>query len=276
MSIRTTISRWLSAFIISSLFAGTGLAHEFWIEPTSYRVGEQGHLEAYLRNGEKFVGSPSYYLSSETRRFDLVSGDQITAVTAREGDSPALKMQAPQTGLTIVVHQKTTSVLTYSKWKKFQGFADHKDFPNVLERHRARSLSEDYFKEAYTRFSKSLIAVGDGVGSDRITGLEIELVALQNPYTDDLSGGLKVIAYYQNAVHPDAQIELFEKSPDNKVEITLHRTDDQGVVVLPVQSSHRYLVDTVVLREPSKELAGEKSVVWETLWASLTFSVGSE
>ena len=222
-----TISKWLSVVILSSLLMGTGIAHEFWIEPDSYRVDEQSELVAYLRNGENFEGSPNVYLSSNTTRFDLVSSDQQNPVIAREGDSPALKMQAQQPGLTVVVHQSSVSVLTYTKWEKFQRFADHKDFPNIRARHKARSLAEHYFKEAYTRFSKSLIAVNDGAGEDRKTGLEIELVALQNPYTDDLSEGMKVIAYYKDEIHPNAQIELFEKSPNNEVKITLHRTDDK-------------------------------------------------
>jgi len=251
----------------------TAIAHEFWIEPEKYVVDEKSMLEAYLRNGDDFEGVDIVYLSSNTTRFDLVSGDQQHSVIARQGDSPALKMQAPQSGLNVVVHQSSASVITYTKWEKFQSFAQNKDFPNILARHRARSLVEHYFKEAYTRFSKSLIAVGEGAGDDTKTGLEIELVALQNPYTDDISEGMKVVAYYDNEIHPNAQIELFEKSSDNEVKITIHRTDDRGVVVLPVRPSYRYLVDTVVLREPSKELAKEKNVVWETVWASLTFAV---
>jgi len=263
----------VSALIITLLFTATGLTHEFWIEPESYRVNDQTPLVAHLRIGDDFDGFANPYLSSNTIRFDLVSGKQQDAVVAREGDNPALKMQALRSGLNIVVHQSSVSDITYTKWEKFQRFADHKDFPNMLERHKARSLAEHYFREAYTRFSKSLIAVGDGTGADRKTGLEIELVALQNPYTDDLSDGMKVIAYYQNDIHANAQIELFEKSSGNDVKVTLHRTDDEGMVVLPVQSSYQYLVDTVVLREPSQELAKQKNVVWETLWASLTFFV---
>jgi len=273
MLIKTILAQGVSALIITFLFTGTGIAHEFWIEPERYTVDEQSMLEANLRIGDDFEGFPNPYLSSDTVRFDLVSGDQQDSVVAREGDNPALKMQAVRPGLNIVVHQSSVSVLTYTKWDKFQRFADHKDFPNMLERHQARSLAEHYFKEAYTRFSKSLIAVGDGAGRDRITGLDIELVAQQNPYIDDVSDGMKIIAYYENDIHPNAQIELFEKSPENEVKVTFHRTDDNGMVVLPVRSSHRYLVDTVVLREPSKELAKEKNVVWETLWASLTFVV---
>lgn len=273
MSVRLANFKWLSVLWLATLMTSPAFAHEFWVEPTQYQVEESAEVEAYLRNGENFEGSTIAYLSSRTPRFDLVTKGNTDPVIARQGDNPALKMRPLQPGLNIVVHQRVASVISYTKWEKFQRFADHKDFPDVLARHRARLLSETKFREAYTRFSKSLVAVGDGVGNDQVTGLEIELVALQNPYIDDVTDGMKVKAYYQNEVRANAQIELFEKSPAGEVNVTLHRTDDQGMVVLPVKSTHSYLVDMVVLREPSKALADEKEVVWETVWASHTFAV---
>ncbi len=262
--------------LLTLFMTGSAISHEFWIEPAHYQVEKEAELEAYLRNGENFSGSTMAYITPQTGRFDLVTGDIVSPVVARLGDNPALKMQSVQEGLHVVVHQSSASVITYSKWEKFQRFADHKDFPNILERHRKRRLPETQFREVYTRFSKSLIAVGSGAGSDSQTGLVVELVALQNPYTDQLNGSLEVTAYYQSKERANAQIELYEKSPSGEVTVTLHRTDDQGIVELPVKPSHSYLVDMVVLREPSAELSEQKRAVWETLWASLTFAVPAQ
>jgi uncharacterized GH25 family protein len=260
-------------FGLAALISFPAFSHEFWIEPTQYQIEKDGVVEAYLRNGEYFTGSASVYLPSRTPRFELLTTGRADPVVARLGDNPALKMQALQAGLNIVVHQSDTSVISYNNWDKFQRFADHKDFPDVLTRHLARSLPQDRFREAYSRYSKSLVAVGGGEGEDRFTGLDIELVALQNPYVDDLREGITIKAYYLNEARANAQIELYEKARDDEVSVTVHRTNDQGMVVLPVKPAHRYLVDMVVLREPSKRLALGKSVVWETLWASLTFAV---
>jgi len=244
-------SRWLPGVLLFYALAGNpALAHEFWIEPTNYRVEQNAGIEAFLRNGERFSGSSISYLEGNTIRFDLLSEDREDPVVARLGDNPALQMRTVQDGLNVVVHQRKVSVISYPNWEKFQRFAEHKDFDDILLRHRARSLPEKKFSEAYSRYSRSLVAVGDGAGSDRQAGLEVELVAQQNPYTDDVGRGLS-----------------------GKVEVTLPRTDDRGLVTLPVKPSHSYLVDMVVLREPSEALATTKKVVWETLWASLTFAV---
>ena len=126
-------------------------------------------------------------------------------------------------------------------------------------------------RERYSRYGKALIAVGDGAGADREAGLETEIVALANPYTDDLSDGLPVRVLYQGAPRADAQVELFAKSPEGEVEITLLRTDAEGVALLPVTPGQVYLADAVVVR-PLEPVA-EDDPVWESLWASLTFKV---
>ncbi len=67
--------------------------------------------------------------------------------------------------------------------------------------------------EAYSRYSKTLIGVGKSAGADRRTGLETEIVALTNPYTDDLSRGMRVQLFYRSEVRPNAQIAVFFKAP---------------------------------------------------------------
>ena len=230
-------------------------------------------IEAFLRNGENFVGSSVSYHKGSTDRFEIFHAKHTEQITPRLGDDPALALNVQQNGLHVVIHESPVSTIAYTKWDKFQRFADHKDFKNMPARHQERGLSEVYFKEAYTRFSKSLISVGDGVGNDQHFGLEIELVALQNPYTLKPDESINVAGYYQGQLRPDAQIELFEKAPNGEVVVKLYRTDDNGMVELPVKSNHSYLVDMVILRKPSKALAQGRGVVWETLWASLTFEV---
>ena len=72
---------------------------------------------------------------------------------------------------------------------------------------------------------------------------------------------------YQNEPLANAQIEVFDKAPDDNVVITLLRSDAKGEAVIPVTSGHSYLIDAVRLRPATGE------AVWETLWAALTFAV---
>ena len=255
------------------LMASPLTAHEFWIEPARYQIAAGDTIVANLRNGEEFNGSGQPYVESTTNRFDMLLAGDAMPIKARVGDDPAINVVTKEPGLAILVHEKKVTTLRYTQWEKFQKFADHKAFDSIKQRHQSRGLPDTGFKEAYSRYSKSLVAIGNGTGHDQQVELEVELVALNNPYTDDTVNGLKVAAFYQGNPVPHTQIELFEKDPDGKVKISLHKTNDKGEVLLPVKPQRSYLADMVILREPSAEVAKKLSVVWETLWASLTFSV---
>jgi hypothetical protein len=262
------------AFLVSmtALGAGAASSHELWIEPKDFQPGTEAMVEARLVNGVEFGGNELAYLPNDFTRFSLILGDNETPVAGRIGDRPAINTAALGDGLHIAVYQSAGDVIDYATLEKFLSFAAHKDFPTAAADHKARGLPEADFNEHYTRFSKSLIGVGSGAGQDRAIGLETEIVALANPYTDDVSAGMPVQVFYQGAPRIDTQVELFDRAPDGVVTITKHRTDTTGIALLPVQPGHAYMADAVVLREPASALDG-KDVVWETLWANLTFAL---
>lgn len=246
-------------------------AHEFWIEPESYAIADTDSLNADLRNGQFFAGPTIPYLTSILARFEVISGNAVLPVEGRLGDRPALRGMALPAGLAIVVLETTDSRLNYDSWEKFAAFVEHKDLKGTLEAHRARGLPEQNFDENYRRFSKALVAVGDGRGADRRVGLLTEIVAGANPYTDDVSGGLPLQVFYGDAPRVDAQIELFARAPDGTVEIETYRTDREGRAVVPVKPGHTYLADAVAIR-PLDGAQGN-GAVWHTDWAALTFAV---
>ena len=161
-------------------------------------------------------------------------------------------------GLVVVLAETTPSKVIYEEWEKFLSFAEHKDFPKAEADHSANGWSQEKVVESYTRHVKTLIATGTGVGDDAPTGMTTEFVALTNPYDADFDGQMKVALFYQDEPRADAQVEVFDRAPDDSVTISLHRTDAAGEAVIPAQTGAGY--------DPDQP-------VWETLWAALTFAV---
>lgn len=253
------------------------VAHELWIEPVVWQIPAEGKLEAMLVNGQNFAGNDGSglrlaYIPKWFTRFEMSLAAQTVPVPGRMGDTPALAMAPLGEGLHVAVYQSSGDVISYDGWAKFEIFIGHKGFAGIEQRHIARGVSQDRFSEYYTRYSKSLIAVGSGAGEDRDTGMQTELTALDNPYT---FGGdaLRVRLTYQGQVRANTQIELFEKTAAGDVTRAVYMTDDQGVASLPVRPGLSYMADAVVIREPDAVLAAAKGVAWETLWANLTFAV---
>lgn len=254
--------------VFLTIAASSAGAHEFWLSPPDYQVDKGAPVVAHIRVGQEFKGAAYSYIARQTERFDIVMNGQVLPVTSTIGDRPALNQTVPQEGLAIAVHETTDNKLVYKEWVKFENFVKHKDFTGALEAHLARGLPQTDFTENYRRFAKSLIAVGTGTGQDQAVGLRTEIVALKNPYTDDLSAGMPVQVLFEGAPRPNTQVELFARPPGAaKATVTLHRTNAQGIATLPMQADTDYMVDAVVLLP----LDPSTGAVWESLWANLTF-----
>lgn len=251
-------------------------AHEFWIAPLDYEVAPGESLHADLRIGSDFTGYPNPYLPSQTLRNELWQGDTMTRIDGRLGDRPALQLTMPQTpGLVTLVHETTDTNLTYKDWDTFTDFCAHKDFTWAIDRHIERGLPQTGgFVERYRRYVKSLVAVGAGAGADRVVGLEIEIVALTNPYTSDPAEGVTVQVLFQGAPRADAQVELFGRrlADGALLDTTYYRTDADGRVTLPVEAGVEYLVDHVEMLEQPGSFE-DRTPVWRSVWAGLTFAV---
>lgn len=245
-------------------------AHEFWISPDSYRIEAGDTMLAALRVGQSFSGSSFSYIPQNFVTFELVTPEGKAPVEGRMGDLPALKIEGAQEGLNVIVHQTTPLSLKWVDWEIFKSFCEHKDFAWAIEDHLERELPEKGFRESYTRYAKSLVGVGTAEGQDAVFGMETEIVALANPYTDDLSKGFPVKVLYQGKARMNVQVEVFARAPDGTVTDTFQRTDMEGKALIPVVPGTEYLLDAVVMR-PLMGSVEEDTAVWESLWASLTF-----
>ncbi|MEL7107213.1 MAG: DUF4198 domain-containing protein [Pseudomonadota bacterium] len=262
----------LALSLVVASITGAAQGHEFWIDPLTFFVTPGTPIRADIKVGENFKGTPSVYLPSRFNRFDIGTAAGFAAVQSRQGDRPALNQIAPN-GLAVVVHETTNSQLTYTEFAKFEKFVAHKDANWVIDEHRARGLPEDEFVEVYSRYAKSLIAVGSGQGADRNVGLLTEIVALANPYTDNVSNGIPVRVLYRSAPRAGAQVEVFERAPGGDVRVFLVTANASGEARIPVKAGYSYMLDSVVLRAPEGAAAQNPKAVWESLWANLTFAV---
>ena len=264
------ISR-LSVIIVAGCFGTSLFGHEFWIEPRNYQVESDAALVADLKNGQKFKGIDLGWFENRATRFDLIQGTHVAPVTGRMGDVPAITITGAQ-GLGVIIHESTPSRLKYHDWDKFVAFADHKDFPDAAADHLANGWPQTSFYESYTRHVKTLVQFGpSGDGSDSATGMRTEFVALTNPYGTEYAGVLNVLLLDDDTPRADAQIEVFEKSPMGDVAIYTQHTDANGTAMITTKPAHEYLLDAVILVPHPEAGETQKSPLWQSFWAALTF-----
>ncbi len=250
-------------------------AHEFWIQPSEYRLQQGSHLMADVKVGMNFRGNPQAYIPSNINAFNITDVNGSHKIEGRIGDLPSVNLLPSASGLQVLNLFSTSSVLTWDEFHEFEDFVNLHGMNWVLARHAERGLPDVGFKEAYTRFVKSLVAVGDGAGQDRFTGMFFELVAGKNPYTDDMAGGMPITVLYQGQPLPDKQVDLFFQNAAGELTRLSVQSDANGLAIVPNIGDGEYMVNVVHMIEPFPEDQERTGTVWHSLWGSITFAIGA-
>ena len=266
------IITYLAVGLLAGLISLPSSAHEFWLEPSDFqpKVGDVVTVDLVI--GTHFDGFFSPYTPDEIAAFGLIDAAGNTAITGRFGDMPAGQFVVAQVGLSLLYHQTTPSYVTYTKPEKFISFAVEKGFADVAARYQKQTAENFRLVEKYRRFAKSLIMVGPASGQDQLLGLEMELVALTNPYQQSVSKEFTVAVYESGVPRPGAQVTVFIRHTPSDVEEKITIADERGQVHLSLLPGRHYLFDSVKL-QPIKDADPIKNAEWESLWAALTFAV---
>jgi uncharacterized GH25 family protein len=269
------IITYLAVNLLVGLVSLHSYAHEFWMEPSDFqpRVGDKVTVDLVI--GDNFEGFSSPYTPDEIAAFGMIDAAGTKPIIGRFGDMPAGKFIAAEAGLLLLYHQTTPSYETYTKPEKFTSFAAAKGFADVVAHYKKPQPKNFRLVEKYSRFVKSLIMVGPASGQDQLLGLEMELVALKNPYQQPVSKEFSVAVYESGVPLPRAQVTVFIRHTPRDIEKKIIMADSQGRVHLALLPGRQYLFDSVKLK-PIKDAGSRKNAQWESLWASLTFAVPDE
>ena len=252
-------------------------AHEVWIQPHSPQVETGARVTADLRIGDMFAGNHLLYIPQQTERVAILGAGGMTDYVPRVGSRPVIDLRADLldglTGHAMLIYQSADSYVHYMHQDKFFDFATKKGADDIPDAHARRGLPPGGFIERYKRFAKSSITIGapDEAVNDRATGMEVEFVLTGRPLMADGTRRLQARLFYQDAPLPDAVVTLFTRLPDGDVTTTGLVTGSDGMVGVAALPGHDYLLDHVTVR-PLDPATDKNKAVWESLWASLTFS----
>lgn len=247
--------------------AGPALAHEFWLEPLRFAVPEGSKVQAQIRVGQDFKGSAYSYISRDIEQFTFTLGGESRPVKGRDGDTPALSVQTEGEGLGIVSYQNTFSTLRFTEWERFTYYVEYEGLEGVIERHRERGLPQTGFKEKYKRCAKALVGIGNAQGEDRLTGMQFEWVAEDNPYTAT-GDSLRVRLYLEGKPYPDHDFNVFQYNGEQS--LTRYRTDAEGRATISLKGGGKFLLNAVHLFE-GDNVINEGDPEYFSYWASLVF-----
>jgi uncharacterized GH25 family protein len=272
-----------------SLLATAALAHEFWLQPASFRVAVGAAVPLRLLVGENFRGETWPRPTRRVRRFvrfgSAGAADSTDLRPALLADSVAPAVACPTAGTQLVVLTSAPSFIELPA-DKFTAYLRAEGLDNAL-RHRQQQgeTTTKPGREAYRRCAKTLLLATASARAPaspadttyrRVLGLPLELVPEQNPFRLRAGAALTVRVLRGGQPVPGALVQVWEVQPapekGSAPVAPAHfatRANNNGRVLLRLPSSGPYLVAANYIEPAPAALASRAD--WLSTWATLTF-----
>jgi uncharacterized GH25 family protein len=128
-------------------------------------------------------------------------------------------------------------------------------------------------REVFTWCLKTMVRVGKSNGEfSNPAGLMLEFVPQSDPFA--MRPGSKLPVQVMFGDDPGRGLQVIATSAKSSEPHNLGRTDDNGMITVPIDAAGPWLLHTVALdRLPDGIKMGNKPVEWQSFWATLTFEV---
>ena len=262
-------SRLLAAFALTLLSVPV-LAHDMWIEPSTFLPVAGDIVPIRLRVGQKLLGDPiprdPQLLKDFVIEESVGKNSARKPVVGRDGGDPAGFVRLTS-GLAVVGYQSQPSVVEMTA-EKFNQYLVEEGLDAIAAERTRRHLTGSGARDLFTRCAKALLYTGATRGAQyRQLGFELELVAEKNPY--ETIGDVPIRLTYQNRPLAGALVVAINRiRPDDKLTA---RTDAAGRVHFHFTPGGLWLVKAVHM----VAAADRSKADWASYWASLTFQPDS-
>jgi len=237
-----------------TLLASRAWAHDFWIEPSTFRPEAGKTFTASLRVGQDFAGDPVPRMGFLIDSFVVRDARGQRVVNGFENQDPAGFVRIDGAGTAVIGYESKGSPLEIPP-EKFAQFLREEGISGV-------AVPKEPHRELFYRYAKSIVKVGAATpGYERPLNYRLELVPLTNPTA---ASALRVRLLFEQKPLAGALVTAIKR--DDGTRITA-RSDAHGDAMLQLTSGV-WLVKAVHLL---KNTPPKGAFPWESLWASLTF-----
>jgi uncharacterized GH25 family protein len=265
----TRHERSLAASIVFLVMgAAPVVAHDMWIEPTTFSPASGDIVGLRLRVGQDLLGDPLPADVSLINQFIFEDAAGRKPVVARSGADPAGLLRVAAPGLVVVGYRSNPSRVEMTA-EKFNQYLKEEGLDSIAALRARRHETGAPARDLFARCAKSLVLSGSPseAHGDRALGFTLELVAERNPYATLAGRDLPFRLTYEGGPLAGALVVAISKA--NPAEKLTARTDSDGRVRFRLSRTGMWLVKAVhVVPAPAGTNAD-----WASYWASLTFDV---
>ena len=255
--------RGLACAAAALLLIESAQAHDFWIEPSTFKPQPGSIVSVRLWVGQDFTGDPLPRQSGSIDRFFVRQNGGDSAVGGANNIDPAgLFRSAGET--TAVIGYSSSGSPTELPAARFEDYLRQYRLNAVADERARRGEKTKPGRERFYRYAKALLT---GTGhSETVTqpvGFAYEIVPGDDPATT--AGPLRGRVLYNGKPLAGALVEALWRD-DPSVRLAT-RSDAQGVFIMTLPRHGVWLITSVHMVRAGFFASHD----WDSLWASLTF-----
>jgi len=257
------VKRIAAVVIAVAAQAAVAHAHDFWIEPSTFRPAVGQLVSTSLRVGQEFAGDPIPRSAQLIDTFTIREGSKEKEVVGFENRDPAGFVRVEQPGLAIIGYRSKANPLELDA-AKFEEFLKNEGLERISAIRAQRHETAKPDRERFYRFAKTILLTGSGSGArfDQPFGYRFEIVPETNPCA---ATPLRVRLLFEGKPLAGALVTAMRR--DDAAARLRVRSDKAGRVTLDLPKNGVWLIKSVqMVPAPAGTNAD-----WESMWASLTF-----
>lgn len=261
---KSSLSQRCLLITIAAVLAATTLqAHDFWLEPSTYRPVAGSTVAVKLRVGEHFTGDGVPRRPASIERFFVRQGGRDVAIAGAENADPAGSFRADGNATAVIAYRSRPSYVELPA-AKFEEYLREIGEERIIAVRARRGESAKPGREQFSRCAKALLTGRTtSAAAAQPTGLRYELV----PDADPTAGAKPFrgrTLYEGKPVSGALVVATFRDEPSVRLSA---RTNAAGRFTFTLPRRGVWLITSVhMVDAPAKARAQ-----WESIWASLTF-----
>jgi uncharacterized GH25 family protein len=248
-------------------------AHDLFIKLTSSFIRPGAAVRAPVLNGT-FSSSTNAVARARIADVSLVTPDGRktldTTVVDAGGDTTFLALRTGAAGTYVVGLSVRPNSIDLSG-KDFTGYLEEEALTGVIAARRQTGTSADSVTERYSKHVKAVFQVGDRRtdGFQTVFGYPAELIPLDNPYSLEAGGTLRVRCLVNGQPTAGLAVLAGGRRPDGsrlkRLEVA---SNAEGIAAVPLSSRGHWYVKFIHMAK-----VDDGDVDYESTWATLTFEV---
>ena len=252
--------------LLAFLAPALATAHDYWLQAQSYHVPAGSRVVVHLNRGEALEPEEEKaYEREHTERFELRLPNDVRDLRAatNDGVKPLFDDALPATGPFLVTMVRGAEQIELDA-AKFDQYLAHEGITIA----HGRTLE----RERHWHFLKLLGHSGDETETDlhhRFTGMQYEIVLLQNPLTMHAGDEQIVQLLFETKPLANATVFALHRAADGTLTELKGLSDTRGVARFTLPQAGIWLIRSVHLRA----CKGCKDADWESFWAAYSFAL---